>query len=162
MEFLDIVNDNNEVIGQAERGEINQKKLPHRIVHILVFNDRGEITLYKRTPWNKFCPNCWTTSAGGYVQAGETYEQAALREYKEELGVTSPVELAYKDIYEDGQGLKKFLQTFKTVYNGPFSPDREKVSEIKFLTFDKIREMIKNKELFHPELIFILQKHFNI
>jgi isopentenyl-diphosphate delta-isomerase len=162
MEYLDVVNDKNEVIGRAERVEINQKKLPHRIVHILVFNSKGKIVLHKRTPWNKFCPNCWTTSAGGYVQAGETYEQAGLREYKEELGVTSQIELAYEDIYEDNQGLKKFLQTFKTVYNGPFNPDQEKVSEIRFLNLNEIRGMIKNKELFHPELIYILQKHFNI
>lgn len=162
MEYLDIVNDKNEVVGQAERKEVYQKKLSHRIVHVLVFNDQGKLALHKRPPWNKFCPDGWTTSAGGHVDSGESYEQAALREYKEELGVSSPIKLAYEDIYEDGRGLKKFLQTFKTTHNGPFRPDREKVHEIRFLTFDEIKKMILNGEKFHSELLFLLKKHFNI
>ena len=162
MEILDIVNEKNEVIGQAEREEIHRKKLPHRIVHVLVFNDQRKLALHKRPPWNIFCPNGWTTSAGGHVDSGESYKQAALREYKEELGVSSPIKLAYEDIYEDGRGLKKFLQTFKTIYNGPFNPDLEKVREIRFLTFDEIKNMINMGEIFHPELLFLLLKHFNI
>lgn len=162
MEYLDIVNDKNEVIGRAEREEIYQKKLPHRIVHVLVFNDQGKLALHRRPPWNRFCPNGWTTSAGGHVASGETYEQAALREYKEELGLTSPIKLAYKDIYENGQGLKKFLQIFKTIHNGPFNPDRGKIHEIRFLTLDEIKKMIDGGKIFHPELLFLLKKHFNI
>ena len=109
-----------------------------------------------------FCPNGWTTSAGGHVSSGENYKQAALREYQEELGVSSPLELAYEDIYEDGCGLKKFLQIFKTIHNGPFQPDREKVHEIRFFTFDEIKKMIDVGEIFHPELLFLLKKYFNI
>jgi len=161
MELLDIVNDKNEVIGQAKREEIYQKELPHRIVHVLVFDDQGRLALHKRTPWNKFCPNCWTTSAGGHVLSGETYKQAALREYQEELGTASIIELAYKDIY-DQDGIKRFLQTFKTICNGPFKINQKDVYEIKFFTFYEIKEMIKHKEIFHPELLFLLKKHFNV
>ena len=38
MEILDQVNENDEVIGNASRDEIYDKKLMHRIVHVLVFN----------------------------------------------------------------------------------------------------------------------------
>jgi len=162
MELLDIVNDKNEVIGHAEREEIYRKKLPHRIVHVLIFDDQGKMALHKRSNSVSFCPNHWSTPVGGHVLSGETYKQAALREYKEELGINSPVEFAFEDVYDDGIRPKKFLQTFKTLYNGPFNINPKAVQEIRFFTLDEIKEMIKNKELFHPELLFLLKKHFNV
>ena len=49
MEYLDIVNDNDEVIGHCTVGESYDKLLPHRISHILIFNDEGKMLLQKRT-----------------------------------------------------------------------------------------------------------------
>lgn len=45
MEYLDIVDDEDNVINQATREEAYAKRLSHRIVHVLVFNDKGEMLL---------------------------------------------------------------------------------------------------------------------
>ncbi|MFH0952157.1 MAG: NUDIX domain-containing protein [Patescibacteria group bacterium] len=164
MEYIDIVNDLNQVIDRTTKEEINNKnnKYNHRIVHILMFNSQNKMTLHLRAAKLAFCPNCWTTPVGGYVQAGETYEQAALREYQEELGVISDIDRIYDDVYEDARGMKKFLRTYKTIYNGPFHINTKVVEKIDFFTIEQIQDMINNDEKFHPELLYLLTKHFGV
>ena len=48
-EIFDIVNERDEVIGQAPRHEVHARGLRHRAVHVLVFNARGEVFLQKRS-----------------------------------------------------------------------------------------------------------------
>lgn len=161
MEILDIVNEQDEVIGQAERGEVYANKYPHRIVHVLIFNDRGEMAMQLRSEHVSFCPHYWSTTVGGHVQAGETYEEAALREYQEELGMQTPIEFFQKDFYQEPEGrhLQKFLVTYKAQYNGPFNPDPEAVERVEFFAMDEIKRMIEAGEKIHPELLFLIKKH---
>ncbi len=160
MEFLDVVSDRDEVIGRASRDEIYKKLLPHRIVHILIFNDRQEMALQLRSKIASFCPGHWSTAVGGHVQSGENYEQAALRESEEELGIKSELQLLGSDIYEAKNRPKKFLRTFTTQYNGPFKTEEGAVEKVEFFPLEKIKQMILGKEKFHPELLYILQKYF--
>jgi len=80
MEYSDIVNDNDEVIGHCTVGESYDKLLPHRISHILIFNDEGKMLLQKRTAEEKFYQNHWSATVDGHVQADESYEKATLQE----------------------------------------------------------------------------------
>ena len=161
MEFLDIVNEQNEVVGKASHDEIYEKKLPHRIVHVLIFDKDGKLALQLRSKQKSFCPQHWSTPVGGHVQSGETYEEAAKRESIEELGIKPDVAFLYSDLYED-EGLKKFLSTFELVYDGPFNINPAEVEKVEFFTLEEIQIMIKNGEKFHPELLFLLKKHFGI
>lgn len=160
MEFMDVVDENDEVIGKASKDDIYKKSLRHRIVHVMIFNDKGEMALQLRSDKVSFCPNHWSTTVGGHVQSGESYEEAALREYEEELGAKSSLEPVGKDVYAAKGVPEKFLMTFKTNFNGPFNPDPEAVSRVDFFTIDKIKKMIAEGEKFHPELLFVLKKHF--
>ena len=165
MEFIDIVNDKDEVIGKTSYNEIYKRLLSHRIVHVLIYNNKGEMALHLRSKHKSFCPLHWVTPASGHVRSGETYKQAALRELKEELGIKINIKFIYKDLYIDKTkevGLKKFLTTCKTIYNGPFKINPKEVEKLEFFSLIKIQEMINNDEKFHPELLFLLKKHFNI
>jgi len=163
MEFIDVVDENDKVVGSASQKEVYKKLLPHRIAHVLVFNEGGEMALQMRSATKGFCPLHRSTTAGGHVQSGETYEQAALREMREEIGTSIAVEKIGKDLYIDsGRGLKKFLYTFKASSNGPFKVDHNEVERVEFFDLDKIQQMIKAGEKFHPELLFILEKRFGV
>ena len=59
----------------------------HRAVHILVFNQRGELFLQKRSMSKDNDPGMWDSSAAGHVDSGESYLDCATREIEEELGV---------------------------------------------------------------------------
>ncbi len=160
MEILDIVNEKDEVIGSASRDDIYANKLPSRIVHVLIFDNTGKMALQKRSANLSFCPGYWSTAAGGHVQTGEDYIAAALREYEEELGLRSELELVGKDIYTDGGGMRKFLSTFKTIYTGQFKISPEEVDEVKYFTIEELRQMIAGGEKIHPELLFLLKKYY--
>ncbi len=158
MEMLDVVNESDEVVGEADIHQIYSNLLPHRIVHILLFNKEGKLALQMRSKHKSFCPQHWSTPVGGHVQKGENYEQAALREFQEELGVNTPLKFLFKDFYCDAKGNRKFLSTFKTSYDGPFELNPEEVEDIGFFSFDEIKKKINNGEKFHPELLFLLNK----
>jgi 8-oxo-dGTP diphosphatase len=60
-------------------------KMQHYACAILIRD--GRILLGKRAPHRKAYPNCWDV-IGGKVEAGESIEQALVRELGEELGIT--------------------------------------------------------------------------
>lgn len=161
MEILDIVDSDDNVIGQAPKNEIYEKKLLHRIVHIFVFNTEGKMALQLRAKRLFFAPDHWCTSAAGHVSAGETAEFAAYREYEEELGCPADtLEFFNKDFYSAENRPDKFLCTYKIISDGPFNPDPHEVQRVEYFTLDEIRDMIDNGEKFHPELIYLLKKYF--
>ncbi|HIJ11277.1 TPA: NUDIX domain-containing protein [Candidatus Woesearchaeota archaeon] len=162
MEFLNIVNEQDEVIGQAPVNEIYANEHPHRIVHVLIFNKEGKILLQQRSKTKSFLPGYWVTSAGGHVQAGESYEQGALREMEEEVGVHSELDKRWYDEYKilrDGKKIHKFLTTFHAQHNGPFNYNDE-VGHVAFFSVNEIKQMIANGEKFHPEFLFLLKKYY--
>lgn len=161
MEYLDVVNEKDEVVGKASRPDIYHNQLRHRIVHVFVFNDEGKLALQLRSKKCSFCPLHWVTSVGGHVQSGETYAEAAIRESEEELGFRPDIELIGNFLYVDkthNVGLKKFLGVFKAKHPGPFTIDEEAVEKVEYFSRDEIKKMIDKGEKFHPELLFLLQE----
>lgn len=59
----------------------------HLVVHICVFNGRGQLLLQQRQKDKEGYPNLWDVSAAGSALAGETSAAAASRELREELGL---------------------------------------------------------------------------
>ena len=162
METLDVVNANDTVISQASQEEVYRKRLEHRIVHVLVFNAKHELALQLRSDSKSFCPGCWLTTDGGHVQAGETYEQAALREMREEIGIQTNLSLLGKDLYvvPSNKGLRKHLATFTAKHSGPFSCNPTEVAAVKFFNLAEVQRMVERGEKFHPELHFILTTYY--
>jgi len=86
-EIFDVVNERDEVIGQAPRREVHAGGLRHRAVHVLVFNARGEVFLQKRSLLKDTARGKWDSSSSGHVDTGEDYDDCAVRELREEIGL---------------------------------------------------------------------------
>jgi 16S rRNA (adenine1518-N6/adenine1519-N6)-dimethyltransferase len=96
-EIFDVVDENDQGIGQATRTEVHAGKLLHRAVHIFIYNKRGDLLLQKRSVLKDRCPGVWDSSVSGHLDAGENYLSAAVRELHEEMGIHSedaPEEIA--------------------------------------------------------------------
>lgn len=87
-EWLDVVDEQDRVVGCASRAQVHAHQLLHRAVHILWFNTRGELYIQKRAPSKDTYPGRYDSSAAGHVAPGEDYDSAAARELAEELGLT--------------------------------------------------------------------------
>lgn len=90
MEYIDIFDENNNPIGEIkEKNKAHEDGNFHRTAHIWIMNNKKELLLQKRSPTQKSHPNCWDISGAGHIRAGEIVLQGAIRELKEELGVSS-------------------------------------------------------------------------
>ena len=95
-ERFPVVDKNDQICGYASRAEVHGNNLRHRAVHILIFNQAGEVYLQQRSRWKDRHPLKWDSSAAGHVTGDENYAETARRELKEELGVDVPL----KKIFE--------------------------------------------------------------
>src|SRR5512132_824436 len=86
-EIVAIVDEHNNVVGAALRREMRAKRLTHRSTYILVYNSQCELYVQKRTLTKDVFPGYYDVAAGGVVLAGESYEQGAVRELAEEMGI---------------------------------------------------------------------------
>ena len=88
-ELFPIVDENGLVIGSASRGECHGgSMLLHPVVHLHVFNEKGELYLQRRPDWKDIQPGKWDTAVGGHIDFGESPDVALQREASEELGIT--------------------------------------------------------------------------
>jgi len=129
-ELLDVVDDSDSVIGQASRGEVHQRNLKHRAVHILVFSNSGKIFLQKRSSLKDRHPGVWDSSASGHLDAGEKYDVAAIRELKEELGFSpkTPLKPLFKLEASDATG-QEFVWVYRCDSDGPFNLNKEEIEK---------------------------------
>lgn len=155
-EIFDVVDEQDQVIGQAPRSEVHAKRLLHRAVHVFVFNSRGELLLQMRSPTKDEYPSCYTSSASGHLSAGESYETAAPRELQEELGLNTSLEWLAK-LPAGPQTSYEHTVLYRTVTDLPPRPDPHEITDISFHTFDSIWEMLKHKpEKFSPCFVTLL------
>ena len=149
-EYFPLVNEEGKTIGKATRKECHSgSKMLHPVVHLHIFNDNGDLYLQKRSLRKDRQPGKWDTAVGGHIDDGESVEEALRREVREELGVTdfSPIMIT-SYIFESAIE-KELVNTFRTVYNGPFNPDPEELDGGRFWAIDEILESI-GKGIFTP------------
>ena len=128
-------------------------------MHIFVLNTQGDLFLQKRSPYKKVQPDKWDTSVGGHIPAGENYEQGALRELEEELGVKMP-DASRLERHHDYVWSSDFetehIRTFLLRYEGPFHLQEAEVSDGRFWSPDELRAAY-GKGLLTPNLELELQ-----
>ncbi len=87
-EYLDIVDENDNVVGKKNRSEVYAENLSNfRVVNAFILNSQGEIWLPRRSSHKRIFPLCLDMSVGGHVVSGESYEDALRREVLEEINV---------------------------------------------------------------------------
>ncbi len=88
MELWDAYDINRQPAGRdLVRGEPMPKGCFHVVVHVCIFNSKGEMLIQQRQPFKKGWPNLWDVSCGGSILKGETSQMGAHRELLEELGI---------------------------------------------------------------------------
>lgn len=140
MEFFEIVNEEGEVIGTAPRNKCHgDPSLVHRAAHVLVFNGEGSLLLQLRSKDKDIQPGKWDTSVGGHLAVGEGYEEAAVREMSEELGITG-VGLKYLYDYPLRNEVEsENIRSFYVIYDGPVRHQPEEIEETRFWDLSEIR-----------------------
>jgi 16S rRNA (adenine1518-N6/adenine1519-N6)-dimethyltransferase len=125
-EQFPVVDENDEVQGYATRSEVHGNNLRHRAVHILIFDQLGDVYLQLRSRWKDLHPLKWDSSAAGHVTAGENYDETARRELKEELGVDVPLERIFV-LTASSRTDHEFIWGYRGIVSGALVPNRGEI-----------------------------------
>ncbi|MFG2355463.1 NUDIX hydrolase [Streptomyces sp. NPDC048521] len=143
-EILDIVDENDQVIAQYPRGEAYARGLRHRCVFIQARDAAGRLFVHRRTATKLVFPALYDMFVGGVVGAGESYDEAALREAEEELGVSGLPRPAFlfKFLYEDGAGHSWWSAVYGVRCELPVRPQAEEVQWYDFLPEEEVERRL--------------------
>lgn len=141
-ERFPVVDEQGMVIGCATRGECHGgSMLLHPVVHLHLFNSRGELYLQRRPLWKDIQPGRWDTAVGGHVAWGEPVEEALRREAREELGIEGfePEHVATYVFRSERE--RELVHVYRTCYDGPVRPSDE-LDGGRFWSPEAIREAL--------------------
>lgn len=148
MEKFDVYDDNRLPTNKTyERGKKLSKNENRMVVHICIFNSKGDMLIQQRQSSKKFFPNMFDISCSGGAISGETSRESAKRELKEELG------LDYDFSNERPVLTVNFENGFDDYYIVDFDADfsnltlqKEEVQSVRWANLNEITKMIDDGE----------------
>ncbi len=155
-ELLDIVDEQDKIIALDTKDNKLSKGLISRNVAIFIVDSNNNLIITKRSPAKKTFPNRYDVAACGNVIAGESCNDAAKRELKEELGIDCPLELIEKifnEFQHNGKTLRYFTSVFKGRLSGSITLNSE-LTEFHAMSISHIQKLIgKDRDLFTPGFV---------
>jgi isopentenyldiphosphate isomerase len=164
MKKLNLVNENDEIIGVDTRENIHRNGLLHREIHVWLFNDKGEVIFQKRGPNKDTYPGLLDASVGGHVEINDDYKTTAVKEVEEETGLKIEkkdlifLEKIRRDAFDVVTGMKNnaIRNVYAYRYNGPANElkvEAGKATSLEFWPLEKILNLTKEeKKDFVPAL----------
>jgi len=162
-ELLTEVDSNNKVIGPIPRGVAHKRPDKfYRLIYVIVKDKNDKILLQKRSSTKDLYPNCWDLSIGGHVIYNESYLKTAIRELKEELGITaSAKELKFvKEVLVKLPISNEFLHIFeyKLKPKDNIKIETDEVSKTMWMTTDQIKKSMQQQKLkWYPRPLQIIK-----
>jgi len=162
-EYIDVISPDGNLTGVSKsRNEIHQEGIWHRSVHIWVLNDKEELLIQRRALEKESHPGLWDVSCAGHIESGDSSRQAAVRELKEELGLTiQPEELERiftieshfilnNGTYKDNELVDVYLLR-KNINVQALQLQPEEVESVKMISVESFRKsVLSNDSSFVP------------
>lgn len=163
MEYFDELNENGEKTGRlVERAEAHEKGLLHAVSQIYIYRYcKGtlQILLQRRSPDKDSFPGKLDISAAGHVPAGMSWDEAAVKELSEELGLTISAEKMKKiGVFRTSKKAVFYGKPFNdeqlaAVYISQYDIDaenisfqKEEISEVFWMDAAELSERLKAKD----------------
>lgn len=158
-ETVVVVDRDNNITGSATRRQMRAERLPHRCSYILVFNSQGQLYVQKRTMIKDIYPGYWDPAAGGVMQVGETYEENAVREVGEELGVRGVELRPLFDLWFEDERSAVWGRAFTCIYDGLLTLQAEEVQFVEMMAPDEVLRRAAAGERFTPDGLAVVERY---
>lgn len=155
MEIWDLYTSSRELTGQTHvRGTEIPDGSYHLVVHVWIKSKKGKYLISQRSANRPTFPLMWEC-VGGSAIAGESSLDAALRETKEEVGITLSRERGrllhsvVRDVV-DGVRFGDILDVWVFDYDGDINLDDATTDEVEcaeWMTFDEIKGLYREGKL---------------
>ena len=157
-ERIDIVDRHGNPTGKtALKSDAHKYGWYHNTIHLWLYTKKGDILLQQRSHKKTIHPLLWDVSVAGHIDAGETFEEALIRETQEEIGLKLSVTDLQKigthlheTVYKNG-AIKDF--EFHQVYISELkqdiqqlTPQADEVEALKLVKFKEFEELLANSK----------------
>ena len=177
MEYLEIRDQEGNPTGIIkERSKIHEDVDLHGTSHVFIARRNPDhsvdLLLQKRAMDKDSYPGCYDISSAGHIPAGQDYLKSALRELKEELGITISAEelhylgihrgysenIFYDKMFKNNEVSKVYLIT-KTISIPDLSLQKEEIDSVKWMNLDQTIQAVRDRNpnycLFEDELLMV-------
>lgn len=168
MEYWDVYDENkikkNKSVIRGEESYGNNtldKDEFHLVVHICIFNTKGQMLIQKRQSFKNTLANMWDLSVGGSVQRGESAKEAAIREVREEIGYKVDLDKAREHFCINfDKGFDNYYLLIEDLDIEKLTLQYEEVQSVKWATREEIHKLIEMGEFvpYYKELIDLIFK----
>lgn len=177
-EYLDIVDENGEPTGvQKERSLVHRDGDLHRTSHVWIVRQKQEelqILVQKRSRDKDSFPGCYDISSAGHIPAGDGFEESAVRELYEELGIAARTEelvlcgtrrihweaVFHEKPFIDNQVSRVYL-LWRNQDAEELQVQESEISEVRWFPFGELIRLVEKNEIPHcifMEELLMLQK----
>jgi len=171
MDQVILVDEHDNELGLMEKMEAHRKGTLHRAFSVLLYNSKGEVLLQKRSSNKYHSAGLWTNTCCSHPKPSEKMKEAVMRRLKEEMGIDTQPEYAYKFLYKVELDNDLIEHELDHVYVGLFNQEpitnSHEVENWRFASLAEIKEDIqKNPKAYthwfklivnHPELKLSIQ-----
>jgi len=150
-EIVALVDENDEIVGESRRLDVHLKGFMHREVAVAIVNSKGQMLMHKRADNGQ-----WDPSAAGHFPKDFSYEEAAVKEVEEELGImieqSELKEICYqvfRNRIDDAKDNNRFVKAFMVVRDmdiEEFNIDPGEVAEVRWMGKEEIDSIANSDE----------------
>ena len=148
-EWVVLVTDKDEAIGEMEKMQAHKMGLLHRAFSILILNHNHEMLIHQRAANKYHSKGLWTNACCGHPRPGEDIYVAAQRRLMEEMGFSCNLEyihsFTYQTILENSMIEHEVDHVFKGFYQGEITPNPDEVAAFKWMNIDSLKQEIKTQ-----------------
>jgi len=158
-ERVDLIDDDDRVVGVTTRAEMRAGRLLHRSVSVAVLSSEGRLLVHRRAEHKDLWPGRWDIAAGGVVASGEAYLESARRELGEELGVeiddvSAGLEELGEGTYRDADVALR-CRCYVVTHDGPFRFSDGEVAEVRWMTLAELDALVDPHHTPTPSMSFV-------
>lgn len=141
MEKLNILDEQGNIIGEEYRDVIHQKGLLHGEIHVWCLTPDNKLIFQHRAKDKDTYPNLLDATAGGHVDLGETYDESAIKELREETGINAVIDdlvflrTEIKNNHDEGTGMTNYARRNIYLYKPKVTIDNLTIESGKAIGF---------------------------
>ncbi len=163
MEFVVLVDEQDNAIGKMEKLQAHVEGALHRAFSIFIFNSEKKLLIQKRASSKYHCGGLWTNTCCSHPREHESLQDAANRRLQEEMGMTCELKslfsFIYKAEFENGLIEHEFDHVFFGESNQIPKLNLDEVEEFKYIGLEELQTEIKEKpESFTPWFIIAIDR----
>ncbi|MBT3406262.1 NUDIX domain-containing protein [Candidatus Woesearchaeota archaeon] len=143
-ELIEEIDWDGNLVAKRPIAELKERMFPHKVSLVIPKGENNKFIFAMRAKDKHPFPNTWTCGIGGKVSAEESYEQAALREFKEEASVSFDVEKVAEFKYDEDhyKAIFSIFTTKNEVDINVFKPDPREVQYFEAISLDEISKIV--------------------